>query len=219
MNGQQGMMAGKHNHEHCVSCCVSGVSWTAVFVGALVGVGIAFLLNLFSVAIGLSAYSLNPDGMITLAIGGLVGMAIGIIVTMFVAGGVAGYLGRAHCYKRNLGVMYGFTTWCLVLIITAVTSAHFGRYLSIYTNFVSKPAIVAVVDEMPAPRHAAMGNSAPAPKVAVMDVMMSPASMGMGAFIIFILFALGALASCFGGHYGMSCRSCDDAKYGCGTKA
>lgn len=218
MNGQQGMMTGKHNHEHCVSCCVSGVSWTAVIVGALVGVGIAFLLNLFSVAIGLSAYSMNAEGLFTLAIGGLVGIAIGIIVTMFVAGGVAGYLGRSHCYKRNLGVLYGFTTWCLALLITITLSAHFGRYLSVYSNFVSKPTIIAMVAESDTGVSKAASN-ADTPKVAVVDVVVNPNKLGMGVFLIFILFALGALASCFGGHYGMSCRSCDDERYGCGPKS
>src|SRR5436305_611289 len=82
------------------------ICWTAIFVGALVAVGLGFLLNLFSMAIGLSAVS-NSNGTMAVAIGGFIGLIIGVIVAMVVSGYVAGFLGRLHSQKRNLGILYG----------------------------------------------------------------------------------------------------------------
>jgi len=66
--------------SHC--CCpphvYKRISWTAIFVGAIVAVGLSFLLNLFGIAIGLSAFTLSTDGASVLAVGGLVGMIIGV---------------------------------------------------------------------------------------------------------------------------------------------
>lgn len=216
MDGQHGLMNGQHNHDNCMSCCVSSLSWTAVIVGALVGIGLAFLLNLFSVAIGLSVYTTTTAGAMTLAIGGMVGLAIGIIVSMYVAGWVAGYLGRSHCVKRNLGVLYGFTAWCLALLITVMMTANMGRYISTYSHFLSNPTVVTLTQD----KMDVMGTTkatANSP-VEVVDVVVTAGNVGMGAFIIFILFSLGALASCFGGHCGMSCRTCDSGRCGTTTK-
>lgn len=79
---------------HKITC----MCWTAVIAGALVGLGIGFLLNLFGAAIGLSAYKMNQSEAV-LAIGGVIGLLIGVIVAMGASGFVAGYLGRFHhCY-------------------------------------------------------------------------------------------------------------------------
>src|SRR5829696_1753638 len=93
-----------HSHE---STCFS---WKPIIVGALVAIGLSFLLNLFSAAIGLSAYTADTQGMQNVAIGGLIATALGIVVAMFVSGWVAGYLGNPFCEKRHLGALYGFLT-------------------------------------------------------------------------------------------------------------
>ena len=115
---------GAHLHCHW-----KRLSWTAVIVGALVGVGLTFLLALFSAAIGLSAFSMDSTGATTLAVGGFIGVVIGILVSMFLAGWVAGYLGRPYAMGRNLGVLYGFTAWCLALLLTASFAGPIGRYV------------------------------------------------------------------------------------------
>jgi hypothetical protein len=69
-----------------------------------VGVGLSFLLNLFSIAIGLSLVTTSKEGIASLAIGGFLGLVISAIAAMFVAGTTSGYLGRSCCAKRNLGV-------------------------------------------------------------------------------------------------------------------
>lgn len=200
---------GTHEHIH-MSCRVKCLSWTAVFAGALTGVGLAFLLNLFSMAISISAFSINKQGAVIVAVGGVIAAAIGVIVAMFMAGLVAGYLGRPYCYKRNLGVLYGFTAWCLALLMMVFIAMPMQRYVSIYTHFMTSPSMtevaeVATVKMMPA----ITGNASPAKVTAVViNNPQVPAALAIDVFVVFILFFLGALASCFGGHYGMGCR-CD----------
>ena len=78
------------------------ISWTAIFVGAIVGMGLSFLLNLFGIAIGLSAFIVGSDDVIILAVGGIIGIMIGLIVSMLAAGYAAGYLSRFYCHNETL---------------------------------------------------------------------------------------------------------------------
>lgn len=192
-------------HSHKYHYCIKKPSWTAVFVGALVGVGISFLLNLFSIAISLSALK-TTAGVSSIAIGGLIGIAIGTIASMFVGGWTAGYLGRPYCVKRNLGVLYGFTTWCIALLITILVSVPSIKYMKLYTNFISNPASLSVANMMPA---AAPDSTNPTQQAVVVNNITTLAS---GAFIIFVLMFLGAFSSCIGGHCGMThrCKETDD---------
>lgn len=208
-----------HDHTHC---CIKWVSWTAVFVGALVGLGLSFLLNLFNIAIGLSVFTTSADGMVTLAVGGFIGLLIGAIVSMFVAGYTAGYLGRPFCTQHNLGVLYGFTTWCLMLILTILLTSHIGRYVAAYSSALARPSTVIVMtdDNTPntmtdvmkkdavktKPATPATSTSSAQPAVVTVDVETATNRLGMGAFVVFILFFIGALFSCIGGHCGAACR-------------
>ena len=123
------------------------MSWGAVFAGALVGIGLSFLLNLLSVAIGLSVISTTQEGMASLAIGGLVGLLIGTIIAAFFGGYTAGCLGRPFCGKAKYGIVYGFLAWIVALILAALLTTNIGRYVTSYSNFVSNPSMVFVVEK------------------------------------------------------------------------
>ena len=56
---------------------------------------------------------------------------------MSVAGYTAGYLGRHSCSGCNLGILYGFTTWSVALLLTAIVTSHVGNYVSSYSNHIS----------------------------------------------------------------------------------
>lgn len=196
--GQGGVMEKHHDHAHCWH--VKSISWSAILAGALVGIGLTFLLNLFSVAIGLSIFSINNTGITSLAVGGMIGLAICAIVSMFVAGMVAGYLARPFCDTRHLGVLYGFTTWCLALLLTAILATYVGRYVSSYSNFISNPSTIIITEVSPSPEP----QSNPA---IIMNAQKATNTFGIGAFIVFVLFFIGAISSCFGGHCGMMCKS------------
>jgi hypothetical protein len=191
------------------TCSVKCISWSAIFVGSIVGVGLGFLLNLFSVAIGLSAFTTSPEGVTAFAIGGFIGFAIGVFVSMFVAGWVAGHLGKSHCPKRNSGALYGFTTWSMALILVVLLSGPVGHYVAAGTGFISNsaPAMMhrPMMDNGPAAEAAPDGQQPPAP-----PAEKAANDAGKAAFALFILFFLGAIGACFGGHWGMVCCKEDE---------
>lgn len=193
--------------HHTHMCHFKRLSWSAITTGALVGIGLSFLLNLFSVAIGLSIVTTTQEGLISLAVGGFIGLIIGAIVSMFVAGFTAGYLGRPYCVKRNLGVLYGFTTWCLALILMVLLTSYMGRYIKSYSDFISGPRTTIFTTHKEAP--VVILSSTTQNTTATVEPKTTEQSLGYSPFLIFTLFFISALASCFGGHYGMSCR-CDD---------
>jgi hypothetical protein len=172
-----------HSNEcHCFS-------WKPIIAGALVAIGFTFLLNLFSVAIGLTAFSTNSDGVETLAFGGLIATAIGIIASMFAAGWLAGYLSQRHCTRRHLGALYGFLVWCLALIITIFLAGHVQQYISFYGHFLSGTTDMVV-------------NASPEKAVAAVQTNMHTKTLAISTYVIFILFFLSAFASSLGGHCG-----------------
>jgi hypothetical membrane protein len=167
------------------------LSWQPVVAGALIAVGLSFLLNLFSVAIGLTAFATNSDGVETLAFGGLLGTAIGIIASMFAAGWITGYLSQRHCFKRHLGALYGFLAWCLALLIGIFVASHAQQYVSFYGHFLSGTSDMIQVS------NTAAGNAA------VAATNMSTKSLVISTYVIFCLFFLSAFACSLGGHCGM----------------
>jgi hypothetical protein len=184
------------------------ISWSAILVGAFVGVGISFLLNLFGVAIGLSAFSMTNEGAMTLAVGGLVGLIASTVIAMFFAGFASGYLGRLSVHKRNLGVIYGFTTWSAVLILTAVLTTHIGGYVNTYSTNITRQTVVVVDAKDTSPKSHRAGPHGEANEAITASKEMS-GGMAVGAFVVFALFLFGAIACCFGAHYGMS-RRCEE---------
>ncbi|MCX7124855.1 MAG: hypothetical protein NTU49_03705 [Gammaproteobacteria bacterium] len=208
-------------NENCVSTgnhYFKCVSWSAILVGALVGLGISFLLNLFGFSIGLSLLTTSKAGMITLAIGGFIGLLISVFVSMFVAGMTAGYLGRSYCGKRKLGVVYGFTTWCVALILSVLLASHIMHFVSNYTTLITNQAVVSVTQnqEMPAVTTQAKNTDT---SMVIVNPQKATNTVGYVSFLVFILFIVGALASCFGGCFGMSClcRNSCCGKCGCGS--
>lgn len=188
------------------------LSWTAIFIGALVGVGLGLLLKIFGLAIGLSALSMNAHGGTVIAIGGFLGFAIGIIVSMFMAGFTTGYLGRCTSFHCNLGIIYGFTTWTVVMLLSAVMMGYMGQFVSTYSANLNhsmvmaphsdKAKVDAVIVEMPA-------NPSNDLNVAKATTVDDVSDLALSTILMFILFFLGALSSCLGAWYGISCKRCD----------
>ncbi len=199
------LTAVEHSHVHPFK----RFSWTAVFVGALIGVGLGFLLNLFGMAIGLSAITFDNDGAMMVAIGGLIGMLIGVIVSMMVAGYAAGYLGRLYCPQRNLGMMYGFTTWAVALMLSALATAHITHYVSVYTNNLSPTVTVVPGSQNQVAESVTVDTVTTVPAKAnqkSLKVNTSTTHLAWGAIAVFLLFFIGAVASCIGAHFGMRCK-------------
>ncbi|MDI1351957.1 MAG: hypothetical protein PSV35_04180 [bacterium] len=198
-----------HEHDHCTIYSFKRISWTAILIGAIVGVGLSFLLNLFGLAIGLSAFSAGTMGATTIAIGGVIGLIIGLIASMLLAGYAAGYLGRFYCPMRNLGILYGFTTWTLALILSTIVTTNMSQYVCWYSrNILGTNLIISAHKSnnaaITATTEHTNNNKGGSEKVTAVNV--TPITMATGAYIVFILFFIGALSSCIGACWAMTCK-------------
>lgn len=203
------------DHEHCHIHSHKRISWTAVFVGALTALGLSFLLNLLGIAIGLSAFKTMSNGSVLVAVGGFLGISIGIVISTIVAGYVAGYLGRLYCPERNLGIIYGFTTWVLALSLGAALIGLLSQYVVTYTNSVSRTvvAVPITVNQISTPVGTTKISSLTknGQKEAIVEVNVTPTNLASGALIIFVLFLLGAIFTCVGASWGMYCKKDNDS--------
>ncbi|MDP3559900.1 MAG: hypothetical protein Q8R79_06110 [Legionellaceae bacterium] len=194
-------------HESCHTMHpFKRISWTAIFVGALVGVGLGFLLHLFSISIGLSVVSINKEGSMALAIGGFIGVLIAVIASMVVAGYAAGYLGRNYCPRRNLGILYGFTTWSVALLLSAAVMTHVNHYVSEYTHTIAGSSMVVSLDEHGVSAVTTPTTHSVSKNQAITPVVISHGNLACGAFLIFVLFFVGAVSTCFGACWAMTCQ-------------
>ena len=179
------------------------ICWSAIFIGAIVGVGLGFLLHLFAMAIGLSAYSSSSDGTYALAIGGLVGLLIGTIASMVAAGYVTGYLGGFHYANVKWGVIYGFVTWSLALVLAAFLTVPMGSYLTLSTQALANPNPVQVVD-------GSLGNTQVSSEARNTtgdgQVKVTTPDLAMSAWVLFGLFIIGAFSTCIGACWGIACK-------------
>lgn len=184
------------------------ISWTAILVGALTALGLIFLLNLFGMVILLNVFKTISTVSMILVVSGMLLLIIGIAISMIGAGYVAGYLGRLYSPERNLGIIYGFTTWVAALILGVLALLALSQSAVIYTNVVSKTVVAMPnsVNQITTP----FGTTKISPplqqgdKTAV-EINVTPTNLSSGAFIMFLLFLFGALFSCIGASWGMRC--------------
>jgi len=196
-------------HQCCHIYCLS---WAAILAGALVAIGLSFLFNLFGLSMGITAYTYSAEGSKTLIASGYIGMVVGVMISMFLAGWVSGYLGHAKCSSRKVGILYGFLAWCLALIISIFMTASMGRFIAVNQNllndntFVSKlghsiaqwtpPAADAENMRAPkAPEHNLPNLTGQETKVAVKSL-----------FLTFLIFLAGAIMSAYGGYRGIKAK-------------
>ncbi len=191
------------------------ISWSAIFIGALFGIGISFLLNLFAVGIGLSAFtSTTPQ---TLAVGGIIGLIIISIASMGTLGWIAGFIGatRSLCFHNktdcNFGCIYGFSAWCLALVLgmlLAMPASHFVKQSvhalnpTLQTQHVYKQSM-----EYPAKNDVSQtttinANANEAVKTDVTTDADARKILITTTFITFIMFFIGAISASIGGHMG-----------------
>lgn len=196
------------------ACCVKCVSWSAIIVGSFVAIGLGFLLNLFGLSIGLSLLSMNPEGSLGIAAGGFIALLIGTIAIMFVAGWVSGYLGREHATNPNVGALYGFTTWCLALIITIFIAANMAEYISMNNSAMSKTPVSSSLQEQAQGllMGGVSGKHAAAKQGGGQAAASGPNVLEETLFLTFLLFFIGAIASCVGGYSGLNLRCKSEGK-------
>lgn len=206
---QEHLMKGHNTTEQ--GCGFKCLSWTAVIVGTLVGLGLSFLLSLFGMAIGLAAYTTSPEGITTLVVSGFIGMAIGIMIVMFVAGWVSGFLGRPYCINCNLGVLYGFTTWSLAIVLSVILSSNMGQFMAMQYSAFTNPNSIALkissqhnAESEPAVTTRSVSSRGAERTQVVVNDEKAAKALGKTLLLVFLLFFVGALTSSYGGYVGMN---------------
>jgi MFS family permease len=186
------------DNQKCYKGSIMRFHWAAIFAGAFVGLGLGFLLNIFGRAIGLSAYIMGSNGTATIAVGGVLGLLIAVIVSMAIAGFVSGYLGRYHhCYCHE-GVIYGFITWSMTLTLSALLILPLTHYVSFYEKTIS-PVLASTEVSKENLKGLTHQPNSPAPKA----LESNPKNLAYSTWILFVLFFLGAFSTCIGSCYGM----------------
>lgn len=186
------------------------ICWSAIFAGAFIGVGLGFLLQLYGVAIGLSAFNTSANGAATIAIGGFIGFLIGIIASMGVAGFVSGYLGRFHYCHCHGGVIYGFLTWSIALLLSAAMALPLMHYASAYNKALAPT--ISVNESMPQSVAISSNAASDAKNKPIggneTEVQVTPNTLTGASWIIFILFFVGAISSTIGACMGIRGKHC-----------
>lgn len=189
-------------------CCVGCISWSGVFAGALVAIGLSFLLNLFAVAIGLSAFRMSAQGAATFAIGGYAGMVVGIVAVMYVSGWIAGFIGRAHCATPQCGALYGFVAWCVALVMLVFIAMQTSDVVTVnFQPLANHYAVVAqTTDNTVNDQQNVVAPSKNASKANVttstVNANKAAETLGLSLFLTFALFFIGAVSSALGGYCG-----------------
>ena len=188
------------------------ISWSAIILGALIACGLSFLLNLFYLGVGISAFTFGAEGAITLLMGGFLCLALTSFAAMFFAGWVAGRLGRIQTGTtlRGMGELYGLAAWCLSLLLMAGLTANTSNLIGVST-MVLNPGFVNVQSSVQKDKserviHQLARKMPSATEAPVSQSEENAKVMGATTFATFFIFFLGALASAFGGHCGLFYR-------------
>lgn len=184
------------------------ISWTAIFIGAFIALGLGLLLGLLGIAVGLTSFKAANNGTVVLAVGGMLGIIVCIIIATFVSGFISGHLGRLYCSKHHFGIIYGLTTWVSSLILGALVLGVLSQNVTAYSSIARTVMVIPVpITQITTPVGSTKISSSTenGEQITVVEVNMTPADLASGAFWLFILFFVGALFSCFGASWGMGC--------------
>jgi hypothetical protein len=194
--------------------------WSAIIAGALVGIGASFLLNLFALALGVTAF-IYTDSTQTFAIGGFIALVIIAIASMGSLGWISGYLGAKNkicCSKHvqcdsntcHLGCIYGFIAWCLALILTIFLSTHVGKFIAFQRIVISHPNYLTE-NQVNWPSRPLITTRTTSDQRSINRNEEKPVvqedaakALAMTTFITFVLFFIGALSATIAGHCGFN---------------
>lgn len=193
------------NHCHDVSI----IAWPGIIAGGLVAIGVSFLFNLLSAGLGFSAFTLDTQGLAVLAIGGVIWLLIGAVVTMFITGWVAGRVASYNSLNLRSGSLHGFLAWCvgLILMLLLVSRLSFvmvsgGQFLA---NNTQAPAYVNSAAQSLALTTVTKQNDVITPQTQITPAAVEKAAQAAAivALVHFCVFLLGAISSCLGGVMGI----------------
>lgn len=176
------------------------ISWTAILAGALVGVGVNFLLNLLALGLAMACFSVALSGKTEFSFFGFMWFWFSAILAMFTTGWVAGILTPPLLPHRAWGILYGFLAWALLLIITVIIITNMIQFTAFHGNFTSNLVAVKLTNNAPMLTETVSGKVANAPLS--INLELGKKVIVLNAFLTFLLFCTGGIASCIGGYLG-----------------
>lgn len=178
---------------------VNRLLWTAIISGALAGVGLNFLLNLFSLAFALASFSVHSDGNTIFMFWGFLWFIFSAILAMFTTGWIAGKL-APKIFPDAYGFLIGFLSWSLLLIMTIVLITNMIQYTVFHSNFTSSLLAIKIVGKMPMLTENVADLQGNSPLS--INIEMKNKVIILNAFLTLILFFSGALFAAIGGFLG-----------------
>ncbi len=174
-------------------CISKSLSWGAVLTGALVALGLTFLFNLLTIALGLSLYTQNADGAKMLTFAGYAWVLIGGYIILFLSGWVAGRLVHHHCILHWCnGILHGFVTWTVYLILSMLVLSYMATPASVS---LLRTTFMTITDKTTTPTPNTQNDSSSTPQTVH--------KAGHAAFGSFFIFFVGALGCAAGAAYGV----------------
>jgi hypothetical protein len=196
--------------EHCQPCG-KYISWQAILGGSLVALGLTFLFNLLTIAIGLSLFTQNTTGKMALTFGGFAWILIGIYIILFLSGWVTGRIvNHRHSLHGANGFLHGFLTWTLYLIISLFALSHMAsdsaaallKTTAVNTEIDSNESVQAGTENT--------GDSSSVKAQSAQETK-SVHKRGITTFSTFFIFLVGAIGCCVGAGYGIrESRKCHE---------
>lgn len=98
-----------------VGPAISRVRWGAVIAGVLIAIVTQWLLSLFGLAVGLTAFTPGQP-LTSLGIGSGVWLVISTLISVFLGAWATSWFATA-LYRAD-GILHGILTWCLFMVIT-----------------------------------------------------------------------------------------------------
>jgi hypothetical protein len=146
---------------------------------------------LLTIGVGFALFNRTPDGVVALTFATVAWMIVGSYMTLFVAGWVTGRLVyNEYSFHLANGILHGFVTWSLYLIISIVLLA-----------LMSQPASAAILKSFFI-------------NVTADSTSIDVHKLGYATIVTFFIFFIGAAGCCIGSSCGIKeSKKCYESKY------
>lgn len=162
------------------------IYWKAVTIGVISAIGITFLFNFLTVAIGLILFKRDSEAQLALTFGTVAWMVVGSYMTLYIAGWIGGrQLHAEYSFNVANGLLHGFVIWSLYLIVSIVL-------LSLMPNAVSAAILKSLFISLPGPNETAQAISTS-----------NINNVGYAALVTFFIFFMGMIGCSIGAACGI----------------
>lgn len=191
------------------NCCTS---WNGILIGTLVALGLTVLFHVFTLGLGLTAFTRTEDGVMTLAIAGFAWLFIGGYIVYFIAGWIAARYICCITTNPAKGFLQGFITWSLTLVLSILLLSSLIPDIN-DVNLAPKKNLT--VDRTVVTKTAETNLHA----VATHPTTVSSATekeinrAGIATLSTFLIFLSGALGAGFGGYCAVKYYKKEDEPY------